>query len=151
MTLLQAALVEEIRARDAICHGDLGELLLITESHALRVRVIAPIEFRVNLAWESLKLSSNEALTFIRNMNRKREMWLRYVYGLTGVGLLRRVCWPKLAGVVDVLFVTSWPVLFPRTPTIRSQASMRGAGCVTGCVTAPADGPPSRIGGLVTV
>lgn len=81
LTLLQAALVEEIRTGDAICYGNLGELLPTTEGHTLRVRVIAPIEFRVNLAWESLKLSSNEALTYIRNMDRKREMWLRYVYG----------------------------------------------------------------------
>lgn len=81
LTLLQAALVEEIRTGDVICYGNLGELLPIAEGHVLRVRVTAPIEFRINLAWESLKLSSNEALAYIRNMDHKREMWLRYVYG----------------------------------------------------------------------
>jgi cytidylate kinase len=81
LALLQAALVEEIRPGDVVCYGNLGELLSITKDHALRVRVIAPIQFRVNLAWESLRLSSDEALTYIRNMDRKREMWLRYVYG----------------------------------------------------------------------
>ena len=66
LTLIQAALAEEVRTGKAVYHGNAGHLLLKGGPHVLRVRVIAPLEFRIPMAQERLKLSRSETITYIR-------------------------------------------------------------------------------------
>jgi cytidylate kinase len=82
LVLIQAALIEEVRTGQAVYHGNAGHLLLRGGPHILRVRIIAPIEFRLKMAQERLKLSRAEALAHIEKMDQDRRKWTQYLYGV---------------------------------------------------------------------
>ncbi len=82
LTLIRAALVEELRPGKVIYHGNAGHLLLRGAPHVLRVRVIAPVEFRVAMARQRLQLTAGEALVYIRKVDAERKRWTRCLYGV---------------------------------------------------------------------
>lgn len=82
LALIQAALAEEVRTGRAVYHGNAGHLLLGGGDPVLRVRIIAPIEFRLKMAQERLKLSRGEALAYIEKMDQDRRKWTQYLYGV---------------------------------------------------------------------
>jgi len=81
LTLLQAALAEEIREGNAVCYGNLGDFLPNGDRWLLRVQILAPLEFRINEARERLKLGRAEALDSIHRVDRDREKRLRHLHG----------------------------------------------------------------------
>ncbi|MEK7995035.1 MAG: cytidylate kinase family protein [Planctomycetota bacterium] len=81
LTLLQAALAEEIREGNVVCHGNLGVFLPNGDGSLLRVLILAPLEFRINEVRERLKLGRAEALDCIHRVDRDREKWLRHLHG----------------------------------------------------------------------
>jgi len=82
LALIQAALTEEVRTGKAVYHGNAGHLLLKGGLHVLRIRIIAPMEFRLSMAQERLKLSRNEAIAYIQKMDQDRRKWTQYLYGV---------------------------------------------------------------------
>ena len=82
LTLIQAALAEEVRTGKAVYHGNAGHLLLKGGPHVLRVRIIAPLELRVPMVQERLKLSRSEALSYIQKVDEDRRKWTQYLYGV---------------------------------------------------------------------
>lgn len=82
LVLIQAALVEEVRTGNAVYHGNAGHLLLKGGPPILRVRMIAPIEYRLKLAQDRLKLTRNEALDYIAHSDQDRRKWAQYLYGV---------------------------------------------------------------------
>ena len=82
LALIQAALAEEVRTGRAVYHGNAGHLLLSGGSPVLRVRIIAPLEFRLKMAQDRLKFSRNEALAYIEKMDEHRRKWTHYLYGV---------------------------------------------------------------------
>lgn len=82
LVLIQAALTEEVRLGQSVYHGNAGHLLLRGCPHVLRVRIIAPLEFRVKMARERLKLARSEALDYIAKMDQERRKWAHYLYGV---------------------------------------------------------------------
>lgn len=82
LALIQAALTEEVRTGRAVYHGNAGHLLLRGGPHILRTRIIAPLDSRVRVAQERLKLTRAEALAYIQRMDNNRSKWTRYLYGV---------------------------------------------------------------------
>lgn len=82
LTLVQAALADEVREGGVVYHGHCGHLLLKGGSPVLRVRVIAPLEFRISMAQERLKLDRRDAIEHIRRADSDRKKWTRYLYGV---------------------------------------------------------------------
>ena len=82
LVVIQAALIEEVRTGKAVYHGNAGHLLLKGGPHILRVRIIAPMEFRLKMAQNRLKLSRAEALDYIARMDQDRRKWTQYLYGV---------------------------------------------------------------------
>jgi cytidylate kinase len=82
LVLIQAALIEEVRTGKAVYHGNAGHLLLKGGPHILRVRIIAPLEQRVKVAQDRLKLSRAEALDYIARGDQDRRKWTQYLYGV---------------------------------------------------------------------
>jgi cytidylate kinase len=82
LVLMQAALAEEVRTGKAIYHGLAGHLLLRGGTPVLRTRIIAPIEFRIRMARDRLKLSRNDAIAYIEKMDQDRRKWTQYLYGV---------------------------------------------------------------------
>jgi len=84
LTLLQAALTEEIRTGKVIYHGLAGHLLLKSEPYILRTRIIAPMEYRIGAVQNRLMLSRDEAIAYIEKADQKRQKWRQYLYGVDG-------------------------------------------------------------------
>jgi cytidylate kinase len=82
LALVQAALTEEVRTGRAIYHGLLGHLLLKGGIGILRLRVIAPLEFRIRVAQERLQLGRSEVIAHIEKIDQDRRKWTRYLYGV---------------------------------------------------------------------
>jgi cytidylate kinase len=81
LALIQAALLEELSGGNAVYHGLAGHLLLQGGVAILRVRVIAPMEYRIREAQARMKLSREEAITHIDKIDEQRSKWTRYLYG----------------------------------------------------------------------
>jgi cytidylate kinase len=82
LALIQAALAEEVRTDKAVYHGNAGHLLLKGGIPVLRTRIIAPMDFRLKMAMDRLKLSRGEALAYIQKMDQDRKKWTQYLYGV---------------------------------------------------------------------
>jgi len=82
LAVVQAALAQEILSGRAIYHGHAGHLLLSGGISVLRLRVIAPIEFRIRMAQERLGLSRSETVAYIQKADADRRRWTQYLYGV---------------------------------------------------------------------
>ena len=82
LALIQAALAEETRGGRAVYHGLAGHLLLRGAPTLLRLRIVAPLEFRIRMARERLNLSRDEAITHIGKMDQDRRRWTQFLYGV---------------------------------------------------------------------
>jgi cytidylate kinase len=82
MTLFQACLAEELAGGNVIYTGHLAHLMLGGVSHVLRIRVIAPMAFRLAAVREALELGRDEGLAYIHRQDHDRARWTRYLYGV---------------------------------------------------------------------
>jgi cytidylate kinase len=82
LTLMQAALTQEVQAGRTVYHGNAGHLLLRGVSHVLRIRVIAPMHFRVTQVRDRLSMTEADALAYIQRMDHDRQKWTHYLYGV---------------------------------------------------------------------
>jgi cytidylate kinase len=82
LTLIQAALTEEVRTGKVVYHGNAGHLLLRGAPHVLRVRIIAPLELRLGMVQDRLKFNRSEAAAYIEKVDDERRKWTSYLYGV---------------------------------------------------------------------
>jgi cytidylate kinase len=82
LTLVQAALTQEVRTGRAIYHGLAGHLLLKGGQPILRTRIVAPMEFRIQMLRDRLKYSRNDAIAYIEKVDEDRRKWTRFLYGV---------------------------------------------------------------------
>jgi len=80
LAFIQAALTGEVRTGDAVYHGLAGHLLLGSGPHLLRIRIIAPIDFRAAKVQERLGYTRKEAIAYIEKMDEERRKWTRFLY-----------------------------------------------------------------------
>ncbi|HZP02688.1 MAG TPA: cytidylate kinase family protein [Terriglobia bacterium] len=83
LTLFQAALAEEVKSGKVVYHGNAGHLLLKGARPVLRVRIIAPLEKRLAMLEERLKLRGSAARDYIEKVDEERRKWTRYLYGVS--------------------------------------------------------------------
>jgi len=82
LAFVQAALCERVQSGRVVYHGNAGHLLLQGVSHVVCVRLIAPVDFRVRMLHERSDRSEAEALDYIHTVDRQREKWTRFLYGV---------------------------------------------------------------------
>lgn len=82
LALFQAALAEEVKNGKVIYHGNAGHLMLKGASPVLKVRVIAPLEKRIVMLQERRKMGRAEAISYIEKVDRDRQNWTRFLYGV---------------------------------------------------------------------
>jgi cytidylate kinase len=92
--VFSAALLENVKVGNLVYHGHLGHLMLCPATHVLRVRVIADLEFRIKAGMERKHVSREEAIAFIEKIDRQRDKWTRFLYGVEWMD----------ASLYDVLF-----------------------------------------------
>lgn len=82
MAVFQACLTGAVRSGDAIYLGNAGHLLIRGVSHVLRVRIVAPMDMRVETVQQALGLTREDALAYIQARDRGRASWTRFLYGV---------------------------------------------------------------------
>jgi cytidylate kinase len=82
LCLFQAALAEEVKTGQVVYHGNAGHLMLRGASPVLRVRIIAPLEKRLTMLQERLKMDRDHALSYIQKVDRDRKKWTEFLYGV---------------------------------------------------------------------
>lgn len=82
LAFVQAALCHRVRNGRIVYHGNAGHLLLPGIDHVICVRLIAPVEFRVRLLRERTGMSEAEAVDHCHKVDRQREKWTRFLYGV---------------------------------------------------------------------
>ena len=82
LALFQAALTEEVRTGSVVYHGNAGHLLLKGARPVLLVRIIAPLELRVQMCRQRLKYTAEEAVRYIHKMDHDRQKWTHFLYGV---------------------------------------------------------------------
>lgn len=82
LAFVQSALCERVQKGRVVYHGNAGHLLLPGVAHVICVRLIAPLELRTHLLRERLGMGEDDALAFIHKVDRQREQWTRFLYGV---------------------------------------------------------------------
>ena len=82
LAVIQAALTEEVRDGKVVYHGHAGHLLLKGGGPVFRVRIIAPMEFRISMAQQRLGLGRREVIAYIQKVDEERKRWAHYLYGV---------------------------------------------------------------------
>ena len=79
-TFVRAALCDQALEGRLVYHGYLGHLVLPGVSHALRVRAIADLEYRIQAAMRHQGLARKDAVAYIDRVDKERRQWTRSVY-----------------------------------------------------------------------
>jgi cytidylate kinase len=78
---VQASLAEEVVNGNLVYHGLAGQLLLRGLPAVLRIRLIAPLDARIQAVVESQGLSRQAAQQYIKDVDENRIRWTRFMYG----------------------------------------------------------------------
>lgn len=82
LAYIQASLCEYAKDDKLIYHGNAGHILLHGVSHVLRLRLVAEMSYRVRVAMEQFGYSEKEASKYIEQVDKEREKWTEFLYGL---------------------------------------------------------------------
>ncbi|MEJ2247090.1 MAG: cytidylate kinase family protein [Acidobacteriota bacterium] len=82
LSFFQAALCEYAQKDNVIYLGNLGHLLLRSIDHVLRIRLIAPLEYRIQMLTERGQMTYKEAAAYIDKIDAQRRAWTLLLYGV---------------------------------------------------------------------
>lgn len=82
LNVIRASLLKLSHDGNLVYHGFVGHLLLGGVFHALRVRVIASMEYRIEAAMRRHAESREQAITRIRLRDKQSVYWSRFLYGV---------------------------------------------------------------------
>ena len=80
LAYIQAQLADWVKDDNVVYHGNGGQELLRDVPHVLKVRVIVPIERRVQLIMERFKQSREQAEAFVERIDDERTRRTRYLF-----------------------------------------------------------------------
>lgn len=79
---LQSALIDRAAQGDFVYHGLAGHFLLQGVPTVFKMRLLAPLKYRVQKVKERKMLSDEEAVKYIEKIDQKRFEWTRFLYGV---------------------------------------------------------------------
>lgn len=80
LTFVRTTLCDLARDGNLIYHGLVGHLLLPGISHVIRIRSITDMEVRVAAAMQPEKLTREQALAYIEEVDKERRQWIRFLF-----------------------------------------------------------------------
>jgi cytidylate kinase len=81
LTFVQAAMCEYAEHGDLVYHGHAGHELLPGISHVLKVRLVAPLEYRIRAVMERQpRLDRKGAIRYIHQVDEERTSRMRYLF-----------------------------------------------------------------------
>ncbi len=82
LSFIQATLSEHVKDDNVVYYGHSGHLLLKDVCKVIKVKVIAPMEQRVEFAMQRNRMSRDEAIVYIKKMDEYRKKWTKFLYGI---------------------------------------------------------------------
>ncbi|MGC8639478.1 MAG: AAA family ATPase [Isosphaeraceae bacterium] len=79
---IQAALLEHFQEDNVVYHGMAGHFFVQNVSHALKVRIVSPMEERVKLIMQRERISEEYAWRYIKGLDEARRKWGLHLYGI---------------------------------------------------------------------
>lgn len=79
--LIRCALLQAVRQDNVIYHGHAGQFLLRGLPNVLKLRIEAPLEYRVKSVMAEMGHSRDQAVEYIKTVDDERKRWVRMVYG----------------------------------------------------------------------
>ncbi len=79
---IQAALAELVEGGDVVYHGLAGHLLLKELPQVLKLRLIAPLDYRIRAAMTALSCTREHAAEHIAALDHDRQQWVERMYGV---------------------------------------------------------------------
>jgi len=77
---IQAAVTSHVRKDNVVYHGLAGQFLLPGVAHVLKVRIIAPLEYRVKVVTERDNVSEQKAISILRRGDEERLRWTKKLF-----------------------------------------------------------------------
>ncbi len=81
LAFVRVALVERAAHDNIVYHGHAGHFLLKGVRHVVRVRLIAPLDFRIDRVRKRMELDDREAAAYIERVDKDRARWTEFLYG----------------------------------------------------------------------
>jgi cytidylate kinase len=82
LSFIQATLCEAAKNDNIVYYGHAGHLLLKDACPIIKVKVIASMEQRILFAMERNKISREEAIPYIKKMDKYRKQWTKFLYDI---------------------------------------------------------------------
>jgi len=82
LAYLHVTMLEHFPKDNVVYHGLAGHFVIKNVSHVLKVRIIADMKDRVKLEMEREGISKGEALRLLKNDDKERRKWCKYIYGI---------------------------------------------------------------------
>ena len=79
---IQAAILEHLRKDNVVYHGFAGHFFVKDIPHVLKVRIIADMEKRIKCMMDREDVSSKEAASMVKQVDKDRRKWSRKLYGM---------------------------------------------------------------------
>jgi Cytidylate kinase len=80
LSAIQTILAERALQENFIYHGNGGHFLLKGLQGVLKVRIVAPMNYRIKKVIEKKNLTFKEAENYIKNIDRQRTEWTKFLY-----------------------------------------------------------------------
>jgi len=77
---IRCSLLNAIKEDNIIYHGYAGQLFLRGLPHVLKLRVEAPLEYRIKAVMSELKYKHDQAAEYIKRVDARRKRWIKMVY-----------------------------------------------------------------------
>ncbi len=77
---IQAALTSRVKKDNVVYHGLAGQFLLPGVSHVLKVRIIAPLEYRINIVMVRDNVERQKAISILKKDDEERNRWSRKLF-----------------------------------------------------------------------
>lgn len=124
LACLRAVLISMAKTDNVVYHGHAGHLLLRSVPLTFKVRVIANIEFRIQVFMNRQHLSREEAVEYIKRVDEERARWTRVLYHMDWhdpalYDFMINLDHVTLSGACDILYQAANMEEFKVTPESR--------------------------------
>ncbi len=80
LVAIQCALAERAKKGGFVYHGHAGHLLLKDIHHVFKVRLIAPMRYRIERLMKNQNMSEEDAEKYIKDVDKRRIQWTKFLY-----------------------------------------------------------------------
>lgn len=80
MVFIRCALLQCIKEDNLIYHGYAGQMLLKGLPHVLKLRITAPLSYRIKSVKAEFNFSDEQAIAYIAKVDQQRKRWVKMLY-----------------------------------------------------------------------